>query len=309
MRARGVSTGLSRRPRTAIVPAMFGNPGVRFGLVIAAAMALVAVRPGAVRAGDDPPLDDLTPTTPEKPAVITPPATPDATPEPARPILDDLGKARPLAPLPGLRTKIAPKKKEEPEPEAPSHTLLIGSGRWATLPSALFGLIFDQSPSFNVPSLALGVELGPDSGTVWGFELNWTPLIPENANWLETGKPPDGATYAESGLHMISLDAAYRRHFAFTKAFGAFLGAGLGVGFLVGNLETWDVLPTCTAPVTKCPHWPRATHRNADLPTRIVPILHFLAGLQVKVTDEVVIRLQGGFRDVFYLGLGVGTFF
>ncbi len=274
-----------------MVPAMFGTPGVRFGLVIAAAMALVALRQGPARAEGDPP----------------PGPTPRPHPDPAAPIIDDLGKARPLAPAPGLRAKIEPKKVEEPE--GPSHVFIIGAGRWSTVPKELFGLFFDASQAYNAPSIALGLELGPDDGTVWGFELNWTALVPAYGNWRQSGKTPDTATYAESGLHMLSLDAAYRRHWAFTKAFGAFVGAGLGVGFLVGNIETTDVLPSCVEPVAKCAHWPRATHRNAELPTRVVPILHFLAGLQVKVTDEVVIRLQGGFRDVFYLGLGVGTFF
>lgn len=312
MRARAVSTGLSPRPRTAIVPAMFGTPGVRFGLVMAAATALVALRPGSVRADDDPPLEDLPSVPADKPAPIVTPTAPasPAAPGPGAPIVDDLGKARALAPLPGLRSKIEPKKKVEPEePEGPSHVFIIGSGRWATVPKELFGLFFEEAQAYNAPSIALGVELGPDDGTVWGFELNWTPLVPAYGNWLQKGKTPDSATYAESGLHMISLDAAYRRHWAFTKAFGAFVGAGLGVGFLVGNIETTDVLPTCVAPVAKCAHWPRATRRDAELPTRVMPILHLLAGLQVKVTDEIVIRLQGGFRDVFYLGLGVGTFF
>jgi hypothetical protein len=294
---------------------MFGTPGVRFGLVIAAATALVVLRIGPVRAEGDPLPVDPTPAPAEPPAPIVTPVSPAppagaGVPITGAPVTDDLGKARPLAPMPGLRAKIEPPKKEGPkEPEGPSNTLIIGAGRWVALPKELFGLFFDEAQTFNAPSIALGVELGPDNGTVWGFELNWTALIPHYGNWLQSGKTPDSATYAESRLHMISLDAAYRRHYAFTKAFGGFLGAGLGVGFLVGNIETTDVLPTCVEPVSKCAHWPNATRRNVELPTRVVPVLHFLAGLQVKATDEVVIRLQGGFRDVFYLGLGVGTFF
>ena len=307
---------------------MFGSPGVRWGYLIAAMSVLVGLRPGAAHAAEPPPAtgeieipSDSDPAPPkpraptpgpsdEAPKAATPgPATStDVTPgEGKSPFADDLQKARALAPMPGLRAKIEPKK--EPEPERPSRVLIMGSGRWATLPKFAFGIVFDHEPAYDAPSIALGVELGPDAGNVWGFELNWTPLVPKYGNWLEKGKTPDSATYAESTLNMISLDAAYRRHFAVTKDFGIFLGAGLGIGFLAGNVETWDVLPTCVEPVAKCAHWPRATRRKADLPTRVVPILHILAGMQYKVTDDIVIRIQGGFRDVFYLGAGVGTFF
>jgi len=178
--------------------------------------------------------------------------------------------------------------------------------RWVTLPGAIFKAFFKDYQSLSQPSFGAAYEWGDLDGSMWAVELDWSGLSTDAGNWLETQTAPSGASYAEPGLHMISVDAMYRKQFPITGSFRAMLGGGLGLGVLLGDIETAEVLPTCVEPVAKCPHWPRATDEIAELPTRIVPIVHVTVGLELDVGDGFSLRLQGGFRDLFYAGLSVG---
>lgn len=222
---------------------------------------------------------------------------------PAEPILDDLDRARSLAPAPGLTLTDT---QAEPEIEAPSRTYVVAHGRWITIPDGIFDLFFDAHPSLSNASVGLAVEIGPPEDQVWAIGFDWSALAPDAGNWLTATEDPANATYADGGLHLLSIDVNYRRQTAFTSGFRAFLGAGLGVGVLLGDIRLAEVLPTCTEPVAECAHWPRSSDRNADLPTRVIPIIHLNAGAEVDL-GGFLIRLQGGFRNALYLGLSVGA--
>lgn len=227
------------------------------------------------------------------------------------PIRDDFDRGRRLLPPPGtLSGEVSDTRPKEPDEPRPARDvlMLVAHGRWTTVPGFAFDLFFtDHPPGIVGPSVGLALETGDLDDTIWSFELNWTPYFPEPGNWLELGSEPSRATYVESGLHLISIDASYRRQIRFTSGFRAMVGGGLGIGVLAGDLETDEVLPTCTAPIAECAHWPRATAGTAELPTRVVPILHFLGGLEVDLTDTISLRAQGGFRNAFYAGLSIGT--
>jgi len=227
----------------------------------------------------------------------------DPIPVDDAPIVDDLDRARPLAPAPGLVQALPP---AEPDIEYPSKTVVFGHARWITVPDAVLGLFFDSHPSLSNVSAGLAVEIGAPQDQVWAIELDWSAYGPESGNWLATGTSPIGTTYADGALHLVSIDVNYRRQTEFTAGFRGFIGAGLGVGVLLGDFRLFEVLPTCQEPVSKCAHWPRATERNAELPTRVVPIVHLTAGLEYDF-GGVIMRLQGGFRDAVYLGLSIGA--
>ncbi|MFO0749396.1 MAG: hypothetical protein U1F43_27575 [Myxococcota bacterium] len=236
----------------------------------------------------------------------TPPATTPAPVEggPGEPILDDLDRARTLAPAPGLFAEGAAPK---PTVELVSRSVVIAHARWITIPGAIFGAFFDHHESLSNASAGIAVELGPVEKEVWAVEFDWSAFAPTAGNWLAVTKAPAEATYADGGLHMISLDVNYRRQIQFGDRFRIFFGAGLGLGVLLGDIHLAEVLPTCEEPVEKCPHWPNATHREADLPTRVVPIVHLTTGAEVDIGAGLTLRVQGGFRDALYLGLSVGA--
>jgi len=228
--------------------------------------------------------------------------------DPAVPILDDLDRARTLAPPPGGLSGVieAPADRPEPTPAAREVAAVVAHARWATMPGAILELIFSEHQPIVSASLGVAYEWGDLDSAMWSVELDWTTLVPEAGNWLEVSTPPPGASYAESGLHLLSIDATYRRQFRLTEGFRALVGGGLGLGVLLGDFEIAEVLPTCEAPVSQCPHWPAATNEDADLPTRIIPVLHVLLGLEVDLGQGFSLRAQGGFRNLFYAGLSVG---
>jgi hypothetical protein len=243
-------------------------------------------------------------------AVDSPVAHAQETPD-APPILDDFDRGRRLLPPPGSLSGEVTETKKPEGPGEPKVTrdvsMIVAHGRWTTVPGFMFDMFFtDHPPGIVGPSFAVAFETGDLDKAMWAFELNWTPYVPDAGNWLELGAEPQQATYVESGIHLISIDAAYRNQIRFTSGFRAMIGGGLGVGVLAGNFDTSEVLPTCTRPIAECAHWPRSTDGTADLPTRIVPILHFLAGFEVDLGTGLSLRAQGGFRNAFYAGLSIG---
>ncbi len=238
-----------------------------------------------------------------------PEPSPDVKPEaPADPVfVDDLDRARTLIPPPGGLSGVIEKQADPDVPHVAREVeMIVVHGRWVTVPGAIFESFFSDYQSLSNPSFGAAYEWGDLDGAMWAIELDWSSLVIGAGNWLENNTPPFGASYAEPGLSLLSVDAMYRRQFRFTESFRGMLGAGLGLGVLLGNIKTAEVLPTCVEPVSECAHWPGATNENADLPTRIVPILHITAGLEVDLGEGFAVRLQGGFRDMFYLGLSVG---
>lgn len=233
------------------------------------------------------------------------------------PILDDRDAATRLSPAPGgfdapdaVLVVTDPDEDEATDPDdlevERTWSLVTAFGRWVTVPDALIGLLFEVHPSYSQAGFGLGFEFGSRDKAMWAFELDWTPLVPSAGNWLSGDDPPAAATYAESGLHMVSVDVSYRRYLGFTDHFHFFFGGGLGVGVLVGDVVTAEVLPICEEPVAQCAHWRGATNEEASLPTRIVPVLHLAAGFQLDIGDDAMIRIVGGLRNVLYAGLTVG---
>jgi len=235
------------------------------------------------------------------------------------PILDDRDRGTRVEPRPDAIDPASLHEVADPTAEDPGDpvdpidvaaerywTLLSAHTRWVTIPSFLFGVFFDSHPPYNNLSAGLGLELGSRDDTLWVIELDWTPLIPRAGNWLPAGDPPDSANYAESGLHMISVDVSYRKYASFSQNFHWYAGAGLGVAVLAGNIRLAEVLPTCEEPVASCAHWRSATDENADLPTRILPVIHLTTGFQLDFGDSAMVRIEAGFRNVLYAGLTVG---
>ncbi len=239
--------------------------------------------------------------------LILAPPTAVAAAGPA-PIVDDTDRATRLAPLPGLDDPAAVVVVDAaPEPAAERDSSFVSlHSRYVTIPDLVFDMIFDVHPSFHNVAAGLGVEVGSVDSAMWVFEVDWTPLVPDAGNWLEDGQPAPAASYVESGLHMVSLDVSYRRYFGLTSSLHFIFGGGLGVAFLVGDIDTKEVLPTCEGEVARCPHWRSATDEAAPLPSRVLPVVHVTTGLQLDIGDDAMVRISAGFRNVLYAGLTVG---
>jgi len=239
-------------------------------------------------------------------------AAPASAAEPP-PILDDPGSATRLTPLTGgFDDPTATVKKDDEDPDEPIVAdrywdVVTAHSRWVTVPGFLLDLLFADHTEFSNVGAGIGYEFGARDRYTWVFELDWTPIVPTAGNWRTDGDPPAAATYVESSLQLIAFDVSYKRQVPLTQDFRYFIGGGLGVGILVGDLTFAEVLPLCEEPVSECAHWRSATTESADLPTRVIPILQFSTGFELDIADTVMIRLEAGFRDVLFAGMTLGV--
>jgi hypothetical protein len=222
---------------------------------------------------------------------------------------DDASRVEPL-PIPALLTTAipkAPKEIEEPAIVYHEERLLITTyGRLVTAPDFLLGLFFDDfQPHMNgAAGLSLSVPVANFEHVV--IDVDWTGLGMPEGNWRRKNDKPAQSTFVSSALQLLSLDVTYRRFTWFNEIFAIFYGAGAGVGAIVGSGTVVDVLPNCTEPVGRCAHWNQASVRDLTLPTPVIPVVHLLLGLQMQFSERFLMRLQTGFRNLFYAGLSLG---
>jgi hypothetical protein len=234
--------------------------------------------------------------------------------EPPPPVLDDHeGATRLRPPMGSLNGALAPAPAiaAPSEPDAPALPAedrwgLSAHGRVITLPAFILDAFWQDNPGYTGASAGLSFEYGDPHDALWVVQLDWTSAVFPNYNWREVGVPAGASTYAEIRLHFISVDVTYRgaSHLAGPLWFA--YGGGLGIGGLVGDLHTAEVLPTCTEPIQSCGTWRDVTHKTPELPTDVWPVLHLTTGLMLDLGSSGLMRLELGFRDAFYLGLSAG---
>jgi hypothetical protein len=177
--------------------------------------------------------------------------------------------------------------------------------RFVGIPGEVLGLFFADYQPFFHGSAGLAVEFGHPRSELITVELDWTGGSFPDANWREKGVGPKDAKFAEIGLHMISVDATYRDIIHVVDALDFYYGAGLGLAGLVGEAKTTEVLPICSEPVSNCEHWRNVSRADLDMPTRVIPVVHLMAGFQIEF-EGVRARFDLGFKNVFYVGLSAG---
>jgi hypothetical protein len=295
-------------PGHAILRASVGPGGARpngsdravgLSLVCLAVAAGGLVSGASVARASGPIVEDLDGATPLRTEIPPPPAVRTPGDEAAP-------RGGATAGATGLRPVGAPAMAEARPTADRNRQALMLHGRWVTVPDALLGAFFEAHPTYDQLSTALSFETGESDGNVWAFEAGWLPLVPAAGNWQSRLSAPSSATYLQSDLHLVTLDATYRHQFEAGEVFRGFLGGGLGLGLIVGDATTDEVLPDCVAPASACAHWPSASRKAVDLPTRVLPILHLTGGLEVDLSEALSLRVSGGFRNVLYLGLGLG---
>ncbi len=273
--------------------------------------------------------DSEEPTSPsgKKPAA-TPAPTPAATPAGAEPG----GKpgeepTRPGAAATGEPTTAAKVK--------PKRDVLYGAGinlRGIFVPNWFLSAFVKHSTPLN--SFTLGGEFVRRKGN---FDLvaalNFGFYSPPDGNWMGKNKSyADDVDYLQfRNLNVLSFEVAFIWHHDFLKWLSLVYGAGLGLGVVLGDIYRISS-SGCDAnnitdvnqchPLGQDPKspgtWPAGT--GADTPGSphfyredgvwpVVPIIHLLIGLNFKINEQISIRLDGGFHDAFYVGIGSHYFF
>jgi len=279
-----------------------------------------------------------TPAAPLPPASTPPPALPPpAAPAPAPPVPETT--TRPAAPPPA----VAPAAQEAPPPSARvSEEVAPGAVthsaglrlRYITVPGWFLGAFTQQNVPLNSVSFA-GEYVRRKENLDIVVSLDFSFMSPSDGNWLGNNHPASTDTdfLQFKGLKIISFDVSFIWHHPFTETFLLEYGAGVGIGFVPGDiLRISDGTPGCvTSPgdVTRCypivcaqgpctqaeldAHKapPNVHDDSASAPAQfvddnkppVVPIVNLLIGLVWQVHPKARVRFEGGFHDAFFLGV------
>jgi len=158
-------------------------------------------------------------------------------------------------------------------------------------------------------------DIGSSNGL---FYFDWVANLTQAGYWDDVEDPPnhtDGDYVVPSknlGLVVFGADYGYEIHMVRTaKTQGNFglsllVGAGMGVGVLLGDLEYWG-------PDEGVPGYTRFDNGDPAEGTKripkVLPILDVNLGLRFNIADRFVMRFEGGFHNMFYLGGTAGIMF
>jgi len=232
------------------------------------------------------------------------------------PVLEDPSMDR-VYPQPGALkdldekpdTKVV-KKLEDPKPteeDEEAELAIAFNGRVTGWADFMLNILLDTHPGGYLGGGAgVAIEYGPPKSWQVVLEIDWTKVGMPNYNYREKGVPPQAATYAEIDWHLVSVDISYQGLAEIVDGFYFLYRFGAGLGGLAGTATRAEVLPTCTAEtLSSCPHWRTATNKELESPLPVIPVLHIAFGFSIDLGDVAKLRVQGGFRNAFYGGLGV----
>jgi len=199
----------------------------------------------------------------------------------------------------------------------PGEGLSLGArARYVTIPDAFFQPFVLNHTSFNNYSVGLEFAIDGPARSRIIFGLDYTDLSMPPGNWRADGETPSEASFTEVDLHLIALDTLFLWKARVSHNMGFIYGVGLGVGYMPGTVKSTNVLPDCIDPeqVDNCAHWDSVTAREQDVDNflplgRFIPMATALVGFFYDPAPGIRIRVDGGFRLVFFTGLSVRSTF
>jgi hypothetical protein len=172
--------------------------------------------------------------------------------------------------------------------------------------------------------------------------LNFGFYNPPDGNYLGNGETPATETdYVDfRDLNALGLDVTFIWHYDFTSWLSLVYGAGFGMQFVLGDLYRISAYRNkCTADnvgdLSECnpvppgdpsletwnenrdqwlaTHARKCTSGDADSPGNpclfeeddvppVVPVVHLLLGVNFKITEQISVRVDGGFHNAFFFG-------
>ncbi len=276
----------------------------RLGLLAAVAVigsASIASRPACAAPAEDTEEPRAPPST-EAPAVVAPTEAP--------------------APAEALSAQAMP-------PRPPARDVAFGlavRARYVSVPGWLLGFFTKQ----NVPLETFG-HVGIEGFRRAGnfqvtLGLSYQNMSPPDGNWLGSGRDPavDTRLLRFRGLSLYSADIAFTGQGMLTPWFGLHAGAGLGVAVVRGSVYV-DVSQGCTdanvGDASQCHPTgitcangvctPPPNHAGSGGVLPLLPIVDVLAGVDFRLPDVKgwEAKIEGGFFDAFFFGLGIGYTF
>ncbi len=212
--------------------------------------------------------------------------------------------------------------------EGPSQIYILTPRiRAITIPDFIFDAFLERHSSHweDGPNLAYGLEFTlrkPTYDLVFAFEY---ADLSQPDNWfLEKDDPARKADWTTFPLALTSLTIGIQWFYEISDVFGLYMGAGLGAGLVIGEVEKTDPSVECIgalgddknadrldeAPCTvngepQLDQTPGSTEVENRVPP-VLPLINLYFGAQFTIYKNVVLKLDVGFNDYFYSGLSIG---
>lgn len=239
--------------------------------------------------------------------------TPPPAPPPTPPPVGTAPAAQPEATTP-------PPLEEEKTVEEPGAIGVAARLRFIFLPSAILNLFLEHSTSMSQYSVGAAFVRRKGNFDI-EFALEYANVSPKDGFYLEKGNDPGQQGQYPDRIHfdnlsMISADATFIWHANIVPTVQIRYGAGIGIGFLLGNIVGTKQM--CSAGTSvgdldnptangKCNDIPGTTTNKSKPP--VVPIVHLLAGVRFKLIDQLSLNIEVGIRDLPFVGANIGYFF
>lgn len=243
----------------------------------------------------------------------------------ARTPVEDSATAPPAAAVAAVSEPVAPRR--------PHGDQVWGVGlraRYVSVPGWLLG----QFTKHNMPLGTFGhfgIEGFRRGGNFQAtLALSYQNMSPPDGNWLGTGNHTaemDTRFLQFRSLSLYSFDASVSWQAMISSWFGLHAGAGLGLAVVRGSVYV-NISDGCTdtniGDLSQC-HPPGVTcangvctpvsalsHSPSSDVLPVFPIVNVFAGMDFRLPEYAKgweAKIEGGFFDAFFLGLGIGYTF
>lgn len=243
---------------------------------------------------------------------VAPPATarlaplqPDPAAKPTRPKADTQRQERRPAVAAPTKPRPAPlpPRRRVVDEAVPGIVVLLDGGVAALPDAALSAAGLEGFASVRGATVDVTVLWPSSARHAFGGRLGvFVPDIASQNWWSTTSKPVwiDVRTLAVE----LGFSYAYWRPLVGPVALVGRLGAGVAV--FSGEVRRVETLPSCAkGQEAGCPHW-RVAGRLSDPLPPVAPSLQATLGLAVELAAGLHLRVEGGLRDLPWVGLGLG---
>ena len=155
-----------------------------------------------------------------------------------------------------------------------------------------------------------------------GLAVDWADMKMTDDWWQDKDDPVSGADWTEQKLTLLSITFFSRWFWNVAEWFSPFIGVGLGPGIVLGEVTKYNPrqgsqcrqqLDAGTFPP------PCSADGNVDLANDfesgvveedvppVVPVLAFGGGVRFNIAKYGMIKLELGFQNYFYGGIGAGV--
>jgi hypothetical protein len=195
--------------------------------------------------------------------------------------------------------------------------------RYLILPDSVLDIWYeDHEEDANIPdrpsvrAYVLGGEFVVKDRQANGiFYAEWIKPTLQEGYWDDREEPPDdgdGSYVRPDGFGLVAIGANYGYEIRANEWFSFLVGAGLGVGFRVGELQEWrpgDTEGMCGYLQTA---YERAGSCEPDQIVEVpgaIPIIDVNVGPKFNFGDRASLRIEGGLHDLPYFGGTLGVVF